>query len=505
MQNSENRGSLSDKFENFGAKPSEGLWDAVSAGLDAGAAAQPKRSTFSWKSLFWASAGFMIASGIAFTIWMTSSNGTPSLNNKMIAAESTGHSQQTNDKSTSETNEPLTTSSSKNGHTNTHTSTLTSDSENNTKPLPTTTQQITSSEKKNMSEIQSNGKKSIIAKNSKRRKNGISKNQKQAKELSKPTVKKKTIHRTTKKATSTYPGTISTQQAEVSNPKVNDTHLSDASNNKDNLPSNAELNGSNNPENLSAEGNDSEKSNDSLTASNSQKNDSSFSDSSAPQKPGSFSPPPPSRPAKWMLGGHVGATYGNAYLINFEQDQYISLEMLTNSTSKSLPAHLYWSADIQVSRRIGKRLWLESGLQGGMQLTTQEPNTDIASIAPSALQPVEGRVYNLGIPLAFRFDFKPKGKLQFYERIGTLHTFPYAVNARYISSNGSQPEKWMHYNYWTYTLSAYFNFGMEYPIRENLYWDVRTEVRFMKEMVSTHRNYDNTLWFGGSTGLVWKF
>jgi len=61
MQNNDQKGSLKDTFNNFGAAPTDGLWDAISGKLD-----EKKKRRF---AIWWWSSGLAAVLIIGFTVW----------------------------------------------------------------------------------------------------------------------------------------------------------------------------------------------------------------------------------------------------------------------------------------------------------------------------------------------------------------------------------------------------------------------------------------------------
>jgi hypothetical protein len=522
MQNSENKGSLSDKFRDFGAAPTEGLWDAISGGLDADNSARqkgPKGPKTLGKSLFWASTGFVAASAIATGIWLTSS--------KETAVNATASQPSEQIHSSSRAAQPTTdaftyTPGQKAGASESADKTPSSE----TNQVITTGRQSTAAVSNNkQTRVVHSGNKSGLGSGNKQHRRTVQNGQVLERSYGAGKEGGDMQHIASGEPSGTNAGEMRyTGQQDGNDPIIDpaaDPNTDLAGNNTlpDNDPLANPVTGTGDQPLTNDESGDQSLVSDTPGA----ENDSIASSSSqtiAPANSGSGAGPLadsspkggtatsirrtlPPLPPKWMIGGHIGLNYGKeVYLIDFQNDQYSlgSADMYAYSPAKYLSTHLYRSADISVSRRVSKRFWLESGLQAGMLYAKQEANP-----AYFGYQPVEGKVFNMGVPLAVRFDFNRSRNLQFYQRIGTLHTFPYAINARYTYLNSTKPDIWKHRNYWAYTLSVYCNFGMEWAITKNLYWDTRVDIRFMSEMVSMYRNYNNRMWVGGSTGIVWKF
>jgi hypothetical protein len=553
MQTNDNRGSLSDKFRDFGAKPSDGMWDAISDGLDAVKPVQPTAPKAPNRSLFWAATGFLTASVIATAIWLMHSNDTPASPAGTVpaTAEQT-HSSEPGERiearqasdapgNTSAASSSKAGGAEKNnyrgGSSKTHRGEKTASGNKQQRAAgaagssrasagkqdPGKTAAVTARQKKLQ---RSAGQKErsrtpvgALAKNSspKRTKRDAGRGKQTSVGIAKniPAVSKNNSGKD-QQATgeNTAPSSGDGNTLSPSLPSTNPG--SDPDNGSGDPGKDATTNEK--PDSNFAVAPPNEAGNDSIPPADSLANNgngtettiSPLTDSSPSENPAAAADRrvlPPNAP-KWMISGHFGLAYSDqVYLINGYKDQYTAssdISSVAYPSVEALPTRVYRSADILVSRRLGRRFWIESGLQGGMLVSKQESEQDYSS----AYLALEGTVFNLGIPLAMRFDFVSNGRVQIYQRIGTLHTFPYAINARYQANplwGNAQPDITKRTTYWTYTLSTFCNLGMEWQVVPKVYWDIRAEVRFITQMNSMYQNYHNSLWIGGSTGVVWKF
>jgi len=539
MQNDQDKGSLTDKFRDFGAKPSDGLWESIAGGLDAdpATAARPKRVP--GPKLLWAMGGFTAASVIAAGLWLSAGKEQPS-----VATDAAPVKEQTQI-----THHPIADSQNNNSTTahNSENASETTDrsSENNRKAdhLSTAAQEHSS---QSSGQLFSNGKtygKNYPAKlessqSSRNKIRGQQPGQESKSRLNNNGLNTSGANNslTDNRTPVDHDHSISNDENHSANhsndqniPNNSGNHTSDNSsgnnttnqNDPVNNPGNNDQTADNSNENQT---NDQNNQSNNSTGDNSLQTDNRTSGDSDrlsledalerwlkthPRNNVQAYINPTYKEPKWMLDAH----YGRAIPVyaNYDYTQgssYAALDISSGFNSPPAPqtrgySYKYQTIELNISRRFGKRIWVESGLKLGIFNGLRKQDLVHYDYVPEHV-----KTYSLGVPVSMRFLFIKKRKWDIYVRAGVLNVAGFRSSYDYYKN--SYYGDWTLYNspvqtQFNYELSAHGNIGFERQIYKNLTFDFRLEVRYYVPLSFGNQDMRDRWVPGASTGLAWKF
>jgi hypothetical protein len=221
---------------------------------------------------------------------------------------------------------------------------------------------------------------------------------------------------------------------------------------------------------------------------------------------------PENQEPEWMIDAHYGISF--PFYANFDYTKGSSYAVLAldglNSGFGSPPTPQTWgygykyqTAELNISRRFGNRIWVESGLKLGIFKGLRKQD-----LVDYDYIPINIKAYSLGVPVSMRFLFVKKHKWNMYARTGILNVAGYRSSYDYYKY--SYIGDWTLYNSpvetrFSYELSAHGNIGFERQITRNLTFDFRLEGRYYVPLSIGYQDMRNRWTIGVTTGLAWKF
>jgi len=155
--------------------------------------------------------------------------------------------------------------------------------------------------------------------------------------------------------------------------------------------------------------------------------------------------------------------------------------------------------EFTIERNIKKRGHFQTGLTLGMLFSNN-------FYSSGGVSSVHSKFLSIGIPLHFNFDLIQRNRFSIYTGIGVNYEVPVFESVK-TSYSTSALESFSTKNFTKgYMISAQLNTGFRFQINQSLKLDFRPNLRYYihQSLKSVYPALERKIWIGASLGLVWQ-